>query len=115
MPHLCKHYWKLVPNLAGIEIALKVDERTALEMPGVWLVIIFPLLRAILIFAEAVRDIPLVQSRRLTASMGNMGCDREGKGGGRSGGGEEKELHCCVISFFELLLTADSWQLHHCE
>lgn len=87
-------------NLARIDIALKVDKRTALEMLCVWFMIIFPLLGAILIFTKAVRDIPLAQSRRATIFMGNVGCVREGQGGGRSGGGKDEELHCCVNIFY---------------
>ena len=82
-----------MPDLAGIEITLKVDKITALEMFGVGLVGVLPLLKSILIFTEAVRDIPLAQSRRSTARMRNVGCVREGECGGQSGGGKEKELH----------------------
>ena len=88
-----------MPDLAGIEITLKVDKITALEMFDVGLVGVLPLLKSILILTEAVRNIPLAQSRRSTTCMRNVGCVREGEGGGRSGRGKEKELHCCVISF----------------
>ena len=91
--HLRKHYWELMPNLASIEITLKVDKIPALEMFGMGLVGVLPLLRAVLIFTEAIGDIPLAQSRRSTAWVDGMGCACEGKGVGRSGGSKEKDLH----------------------